>query len=289
MLPNFSSVITGTMLWGQWGRKLDTYSISDLIHHCLLHGITTFDHADIYGGYTTEADFGAAFIQSGIKREYIQLITKCGIKLITPNRDNRVAHYDYTKDHIIKSCERSLSNLKTEYLDLFLLHRPSPLMDAAEIVEAITILKDQGKILSFGLSNFTPSQTDLIRQHTPINFNQIEFSLTHHMPMTDGSLDYMKLHGIRPMAWAPLGVVFKEDTPQTRRILKVLQSFRKKYEVGDDILLLNWILRHPAKIIPVAGTADKHRLAQLKLADTFIMEQEDWFELWEASMGQKVP
>lgn len=289
MLPNFSSVIAGTMLWGQWGRKLDLHAMTDLIFHCIEHNITTFDHADIYGGYTNEADFGAAFSSSGVKRNDIQLITKCGIKLVTPNRTNRVAHYDYTKSHIISSCERSLADLKTDYVDLFLLHRPSPLMDATEIVEAITTLKDKGKILSFGLSNFTPSQTDLIREHTPVSYNQIEFSLTHDMPMTDGSLDHMIIHHIRPMAWAPLGVVFKEDIPQTRRIQKVLQSFRKKYEVGDDILLLNWILRHPAKIIPVAGTADKHRLAQLKLADTFIMEQEDWFELWEASMGQKVP
>ncbi len=289
MLPNFSSVIAGTMLWGQWGRKLDLHAMTDLIFHCIEHNITTFDHADIYGGYTNEADFGAAFSSSGINRNDIQLITKCGIKLVTPNRTNRVAHYDYTKSHIISSCERSLTDLKTDYVDLFLLHRPSPLMDATEIVEAITTLKDKGKILSFGLSNFTPSQTDLIREHTPVSYNQIEFSLTHDMPMTDGSLDHMIIHHIRPMAWAPLGVVFKEDIPQTRRIQKVLQSFRKKYEVGDDILLLNWILRHPAKIIPVAGTADKHRLAQLKLADTFIMEQEDWFELWEASMGQKVP
>ena len=289
MLPNFSSIIAGTMLWGQWGRKLDLHAMTDLIFHCIEHNITTFDHADIYGGYTNEADFGAAFSSSGINRNDLQLITKCGIKLVTPNRTNRIAHYDYTKSHIISSCERSLTDLKTDYVDLFLLHRPSPLMDATEIVEAITTLKDQGKILSFGLSNFTPSQTDLIREHTPVSYNQIEFSLTHDMPMTDGSLDHMIVHHIRPMAWAPLGVVFKEDIPQTRRIQKVLQSLRKKYEVGDDILLLNWILRHPAKIIPVAGTADKHRLAQLKLADTFIMEQEDWFELWEASMGQKVP
>ena len=289
MLPNFSSVIAGTMLWGQWGRKLDTGSMSELIHYCLLHGISTFDHADIYGGYTTEADFGAAFIQSGIKREDIQLITKCGIQMITPNRENRVAHYDYTKEHIINSCEKSLANLKTEYLDLFLLHRPSPLMDATEIGEAITILKDQGKILSFGLSNFTPSQTDLIRQHTPVSYNQIEFSLTHHMPMTDGSLDHMRLHQIRPMAWAPLGIVFRESTPQTKRIQKVLLSFSKKYQVDDDILLLNWILRHPSGIIPVAGTADKNRISRLKLADTYVMDQEDWFELWKAGMGQKGP
>jgi predicted oxidoreductase len=289
MLPNFSSVIAGTMLWGQWGRKLDTNSMSDLIQHCLLHGITTFDHADIYGGYTTEADFGTAYIHSGIKRADIQLISKCGIQLITPNRENRVAHYDYTQKHIIDCCERSLANLKTDYLDVFLLHRPSPLMDAAVIGEAISKLKEQGKILSFGLSNFTPSQSDLIRQYTPVSYNQIEFSLTHHMPMTDGSLDHMRLHHIRPLAWAPLGIVFKDSTPQTERIQKVLQSFSKKYDVDDDILLLNWILRHPSKIIPVAGTADKSRISRLRLADTFVMDQEDWFELWEASMGQKVP
>jgi len=268
---------------------MDTLTMCDLIQLCTLNGITTFDHADIYGSYTTEADFGEAFIKSGIKRSELQFITKCGIKLISPNRQNRVAHYDYTKEHIINSCNRSLTNLKTDYLDLFLLHRPSPLMDGAEIAEAIAILKEQGKILDIGLSNFTPSQTELIRKYIPVRYNQIEFSLTHHMSMTDGSLDHMRLYGIRPMAWAPLGVVFKESTPQTGRILEVLKAFSKKYQVDEDILLLNWVLRHPAKIIPVVGTGDSSRISKLKLADTFVMEQEDWFELWEASMGQQVP
>jgi predicted oxidoreductase len=289
MKQNFSDIIAGTMLWGQWGRNLDTETMADLIRHCVQHKITSFDHADIYGSYTTEADFGKAFAASGIRRRDVQFISKCGIKMISPNKNNRIAHYDYTKAHIISSCEQSLRNLSTEYIDLFLMHRPSPLMRGDEMAEAILLLKEQGKILSFGLSNFTPSQAELIRDHIPVTHNQVEFSLTYDQPLTDGSLDYLMLNKIVPMAWAPLGTVFKAETTQTIRIRKVLKVLSKKYEVRDDLLLLNWIIRHPAGIIPVVGTGDKNRISILHKVKSFVMDQEDWFELWQASMGQPIP
>lgn len=286
---NFSPILAGTMLWGQWGRKLSPLEMADLINFCVAQGITTFDHADIYGGYTTEESFGQALRISGMPRKDIQLISKCGIKMISDNKPYRIGHYDYGKAYIIASCEKSLKNLQTDYLDLFLMHRPSPLMQAEEIAEACLLLKAQGKITSFGLSNFTPSQTELIRQYIPVEYNQIEFSLSHHWPLTDGALDYMKLHQIRPMAWAPLGNVFKADNQENRRIRKVLGVLSKKYKSDEDTLLLNWVLRHPAKVIPVAGTADRDRISRLKNAATFEMEKEDWFELWVAAMGHPVP
>lgn len=289
MVQCFSPIIAGTMFWGQWGRKLNTEEMADLIRHCIYNKITSFDHADIYGGYTNEADFGEAFVRSGVQREKIQLISKCGIQLVTPNRNNRIHHYNYNKNHIISSCEKSLQNLRTEYLDLFLIHRPSPLMEAEIIAEAASTLKEQGKILSFGLSNFTPIQTELVMQHTPVHYNQIEFSLTHHLPMTDGSLHHMMKHHIVPMAWAPLGIIFKEETPQTKRILKVMKTMTKKYEVDIDILMMGWIMKHPAHILPVAGTTDKLRISRLQQAFDLDLDLEDWFELWEASMGAEVP
>lgn len=277
------------MTWGSWGKQLSKKEMVDLMHHCIAHNITTFDHADIYGAYTTEADFGKAFIDSGIKREDIQLISKCGIQYLCDNRDNKVKHYDYSKEYIIWSVEESLRNLQTEYLDLLLLHRPSPLMIAEEIAEAITILKKDGKIRDFGVSNFTPSQMDMIGLRMDIDVNQIEFSLTEHSAMHDGTLDYMTTCGIKPMAWSPLGSVFKEDNEQTRRIHKQLGALMDKYNATEDQLLLAWIMKHPSGIHPVVGTTNKTRLTQAMEASKIDLELEDWFLILVATQGHKVP
>lgn len=289
MSQNFSPIIAGTMLWGQWGKNYTTQEMVSMITHCVEHKITTFDHADIYGGYSTEEEFGKAWQETKLERNLVQLISKCGIKMLHPSKVHRVKHYDYSCKHIIESCENSLKNLRTEYLDLFLLHRPSPLMREDEIAQAISQLKSQGKIIDFGVSNFTPSQTALVAQSTPIAFNQIAFSLTDHQPMTDGTLDYLKLHKIKVMAWAPLGNYFKSDNPQNERIKNVLEDLTKKYLKGEDILLLKWLMKHPMGIIPVVGTTDKNRLANMKTTWTFEMDEEDWFLLYEASLGHRVP
>jgi predicted oxidoreductase len=248
------------MTWGAWGKQLSKKEMDALMHHCIANKITTFDHADIYGAYTTEADFGKAYANSGIKREDIQLITKCGIQYVCENRNNTVKHYNYSKDYIIWSVEESLKNLNTEYLDLLLLHRPSPLMAAEEIAEAVTILKKDGKIRDFGVSNFTASQMDMVGLRMDLDVNQIEFSLTQHSAMHDGTLDYMTTSGIKPMAWSPLGSVFKEDNEQTRRIHKQLGELMDKYNATEDQLLLAWILKHPSGIHPVVGTTKEDRL-----------------------------
>ena len=289
MQTKFSSIIAGTMLWGKWGRKMSQADMADMIHTCFENGIDSFDHADIYGEHTTEGDFGQAWIQTGIDRSQLKFITKCGIRMKSENLQNRVKHYSYHKAYIIECCERSLKNLKTDYLDLFLLHRPSPLMDPMVIADAISTLLAQGKIRQFGVSNFTPFQTELIRQQIPIEYNQISFSLTECHPMTDDSLNYMMIHRIKPMAWAPLGSYFKSPSEKTARIKEVLQPLSIKYETQEDILLYNWILQHPAGIIPVVGTSDKAKIGRLPSATTFRMEDQDWFALWEASMGKAVP
>lgn len=288
MKTQLSPIIAGTMNWGIWDKKLNTTQMEHLIHICIENKITTFDHADIYGDYTTESDFGKALKNSQIDRKAIQLISKCGIQH-TRGRNNAIKHYDYSKDYIIWSVENSLKNLQTDYLDVLLLHRPSPLMVADEIAEAVDQLKKEGKILDFGLSNFTPSQTELIRQKTAVNYNQIQFSATHHEAMLDGSLDYMQLHQIRPMSWNPLGTVFREDIEQTRRLKKLLAQLVEKYGLGSDTILLAWILKHPAKVIPVAGTVNIARIQALMKAVELNLEQEDWFAIWTESMGNKVP
>lgn len=277
------------MTWGSWGKQLSKKEMAALMHHCIANNITTFDHADIYGAYTTEAEFGKAFETSGIKREDIQLISKCGIQYLSDNRNNKVKHYNYSKDYIIWSVEESLRHLNTEYLDLLLLHRPSPLMVAEEIAEAITILKKEGKIRDFGVSNFTPSQMDMIGFRMDIDVNQIEFSLTEHTAMHNGTLDYMTTCGIKPMAWSPLGNVFREDNEQTRRIHKQLGELMDKYKATEDQLLLAWILKHPSGIHPVVGTTTKERLTQAVKAVNIDLELEDWFLILVACQGHKVP
>ncbi|MBU3681896.1 MAG: aldo/keto reductase [Flavobacterium sp.] len=284
-----SSIVAGTMNWGDWDKKLSTEEMQHTIHLCLENKITSFDHADIYGGYTTEEQFGNAFKQSGIPREQVQLISKCGIQYLAESRANTIKHYDYRKEYIIWSAEQSIQKLQCDYLDVFLLHRPSPLMQADEIAEAIEYLKTNGMIRSFGVSNFTASQTELIRQKTQIEFNQIQFSATYFEAMLDGSLDYMQLHGIQPMAWKPLGTVFRENSSQTQRLKTLLERLTIKYEAGADTLLLAWILQHPSKIIPVAGTVNPARIQSLMKANTITLDLEDWFAIWTESMGNKVP
>ena len=283
-----SPIIAGTMNWGVWDKKLNTQEMIHLINICIENKITTFDHADIYGGYTTEAEFGKAFGESKISRDKLQLISKCGIQL-EGSRSNKIKHYDYSKEYIIWSVENSLKNLQTDYLDVLLLHRPSPLMIADEIAEAVEKLKSEGKIIDFGLSNFTNSQTELIRSKTEVSYNQIQFSATHYEAMLDGSLDYMQTHSIRPMSWNPLGTVFREDSDQTRRLKKLLAQLVEKYEVGSDTILLAWILKHPSNVLPVAGTVNIARIQALMKAVELNLDQQDWFAIWTESMGNKVP
>ena len=286
----YSKVIAGTMTWGQWGKQLDKKAFIKLMHHCIENQITTFDHADIYGDYTTESEFGNAFAESNIDRHNIQLISKCGIQLIGQTRpENKVKHYNYSKDYIIWSTEQSLKNLKTDYLDLLLLHRPSPLMQPEEIAEAVSVLKQQGKIKDFGVSNFTVSQTDLLSKYTAVSVNQIEFSLTEHTAMHDGVLDHMQLNNTQPMCWSPLGSVFREDNDKTRRIHKQLGALLQKYNATEDQLLLAWILKHPANILPVVGTTNTKRLTDAIAATQITLELEDWFSILVTSQGHQVP
>lgn len=289
-METLSRIIAGTMNWGVWDKNLNPTEMAHLINLCVENQISSFDHADIYGGYTTEASFGKALLESKIDRKKIQLITKCGIQYVSENRPkNSIKHYEYSKEYIIWSAENSLKNLQTDYLDVFLLHRPSPLMQADEIAEAVAKLKSDGKILSFGVSNFTPYQTELLRQKTDISFNQVQFSATHHEAMVDGSLDYMQIHKITPMAWNPLGTVFRENTDQTFRLRQLLAKLVEKYHIGSDIILLAWIMQHPAGILPVAGTVNSGRIQQLMKAKALVLDKQDWFAIWTESMGNRVP
>lgn len=285
----YSRIISGAMTWGSWGKKLSKNEMIDLMHHCIESGLTTFDHADIYGSYSTEADFGNAFAESGIKREDIQLISKCGIQM-TRGRDNQLNHYQYDKDYIIWSAEQSLKKLHTEYLDLLLLHRPSPLMHPDEIAAAVDHLMVSGKVNWFGVSNFTPSQVAMLDKYAiPVSGNQVEFSLTHDDPMYDGTFDDCIANKRMAMAWSPLGSMFREDTEQIKRIREAMGPLMEKYDADESQLLLAWILKHPAKVFPVIGTTSKERITLSAKAMDMDLELQDWFALLVASQGHDVP
>jgi len=281
--------VVGVMQWGQWGANFSTSEMISFIQKAVEHQLTCFDHADIYGGHTIEEAFGNAFSKSGISRNQVQLITKAGIKYPTERFPYSIKHYDYGYEYLIQVVDRALKNLQTDYIDVFLLHRPSPLMQAEEIAKAMKQLMAQGKILRFGVSNFTSTQMALLQKHIPIHYNQLEISLTHDNALTDGTLDYLQTFDIRPMVWSPLGTYFKGDNEQNQRIKKVLIELTNKYEVTEDVLLLAWLHQHPSGIIPVLGTTKWERILNQSKASNLTLELEEWFALWVASRGEKVP
>lgn len=285
----FSRLVAGAMTWGSWGKKYNSRQMQDLMEHCLQAGITTFDHADIYGDYSTEADFGKAFAGSGIRRERIQLVSKCGIQMLGDARPNRVKHYNYSRDYIVESVERSLKMLQTEYLDLFLLHRPSPLMEPEVIAAAVDHLRQRGMIRAFGLSNFNPSQVHLIDKVVPVEANQVECSLTNPFVMFDGTLDDCITNNRMAMAWSPLGSYFRDDEGSYSALQKQLKKMEAKYDASATQVLLAWLLKHPAKIHPVLGTTRKERITEACAALDLELDLEDWFLLLEASTGKQVP
>lgn len=285
----FSRIISGTMTWGDWGKKLSLSEMQVLIEKSFNYGISTFDHADIYGGYTTEADFGNAFKTCSIDRENVQFITKCGIQMPCEARPLNVKYYDYSSSHIRLSVENSLRNLKTEYIDLLLLHRPSPLMEASEICDVFYKLREEGKVNQLGVSNFTTSQIKLLQKEISLNWNQIECSLSHETPLFNGVLDYLKTQNIGVMSWSPLGIYFKSDLPKKRRIKKVITPLCKKYNCSEAQILLAWLLQHPSKIYPVIGTTSSNRIKKAIEATKINLDLTDWFLLLEASMGKPLP
>lgn len=288
---NFSSPIAGCMRWGKWGACFSTREYRSIIDECLYNGITSFDHADVYGDYTTEADFGEALKDSPSLRKQMQIITKCGIQILTPSRPkHQIKSYNTSKEHIIASTEQSLKNFHTDYIDVLLIHRPDPLLNPEEVAEAITILQQQGKILHFGVSNFLPYQVDLLGKFIPIKFNQLEVSLLHLPPFTNGMLDHCLKHNIIPMAWAPLGSgILSDDThPHYRSIAACSSELAVKYLTGINQILIAFLLAHPSGIIPVLGTTKIERLLQAKEAVNIMLRKEDWFKLYTASTGEDV-
>jgi predicted oxidoreductase len=288
-----SRIVHGLWRLADWDKS--EAEVRDLLACCLELGITTFDHADIYGDYTCESLFGRALAASGIDRSTIQLVTKCGIKLVSPNRPaHQVKCYDTRAAHIIASAENSLRNLQVDYIDLLLIHRPDPLTDPMEVNEAFVTLRDSGKVRHFGVSNFLPSQFEMLasKLDVPLITNQIEYSVMHLDAHADGSLDLCQRLDLRPMAWSPMGGgrLFQEDSDQVRRLREVLGRIgRDAGGASMDQVALAWMLMHPAQFVPVLGTGRISRIRKAVDALELELSHDQWFEIWCASTGHDVP
>jgi predicted oxidoreductase len=291
--PDVSRIVQGLWRLAEWDRS--EREIVALTEECLRQGITTFDHADIYGDYTCEDCFGAALAQTRIDRSTIQLVTKCGIKLVSPNRPHhKIKSYDTSCSHIIASVENSLRCLHTDYIDLLLIHRPDPLIDPREVNEAFVRLRQSGKVHYFGVSNFLPSQFELLaaKLDVPLVTNQIEYSVMNLEAHADGSIDLCQKLGICPMAWSPLGGgrLFHDDSDRAKRLRETLTRIGR--DVGGasiDQVAIAWILRHPVKFVPVLGTGNPARVKRAVAALEIELSTEQWFEIRRDSLGQDVP
>lgn len=291
--PEVSRLALG--LWRLTDGDLDDAGLLDLIHAALDLGISTFDHADIYGGYRCEELFGRALALEPALRQRLQIVTKCGIKIVSQRRPtHRLNHYDTGKAHILASVDNSLRALGTEYVNLLLIHRPDPLMDADEVAEAFHELRSSGRVLHFGVSNFLPWQFDLLasRLDFPLVTNQIEISVLHMDALHDGTVDQCQRLGISPMAWSPLGRgrLFHGDDEQAQRVRAALHAIGE--ELGGaslDQVALAWLLRHPAHIVPVLGTGNVEHLRRSASAIGLSLDRQQWFTIWTASAGHGVP
>lgn len=266
------------------------------IEACLELGITTFDHADIYGRYRSEKLFGAVLASRPDLRRQIELVGKCDICMISEARpEHRVTHYDSSPEHVRRAVEGSLANLRTDHLDLLLLHRPDPLMNAEETASELQSLVRNGKVLHLGVSNFTPPQLDLLqsRLDLPLVTNQIELSVLSVDALRDGTLDQSQRLSRRPMAWSALagGALFGDD-PRAVRVREALSRVADR--IGRDPsqiepIAVAWILRLPSGPLPILGTNRTDRIERAARACSITLERQDWFEIYEASLGCEVP
>jgi predicted oxidoreductase len=282
--------IVGCMRWGVWGENFTTNQYEQIINQCLAIGLNVFDHADIYGHYTTEADFGYALKGNTSLRNQIKIITKCGINMLTPNRPNHaIKSYDTSASHITKSVEQSLQNFHTDYIDTLLIHRPDILMHVEEIAATITTLKNAGKIKSFGVSNFTTSQVALLNKYIPVEHHQVEISVTNLNAFDNGVLDQCQLENIEAQSWSPMGNgIFTEHTAQHTRILAEAENLAKTYERSVNQILLAFLYAHPSQIVPVIGTTKFERIQDAAKAMEIELKREDFYKLWTASTGKEV-
>lgn len=285
-----SPIVAGAWRMAGWGWS--PQERLRWIEGCLDLGITSFDHADIYGGYTVETLFGEALALAPALRRRMQIVSKCGIRLPSPARlGNVVKHYDTSAAHVHASVDHSLRALRTDHLDLLLIHRPDALLDADELAATFDTLRAAGKVLNFGVSNFSCSQLALLHRRCPLVTNQIELSPLHLDALHDGTLDQCQDLGLRPMVWSPLagGRIFTSEDSAAQRVREALQTLGKELGVGWVTLLMAWVMRHPSRPLPVMGTHRLDMAREAMAATQLRLDAQQWYQLWRAGAGRDVP
>jgi predicted oxidoreductase len=290
--PEISRIVPGVMRLHEWG--LDTAGLHNWVHAVLDMGISTFDHADIYGDYGNEALFGEVLKAEPSLRKKMILVTKCGIQLLSAARpETTVKHYNTSADYILAQVERSLRLLHTDYLDVLLIHRPDPLLNADAVAGVLNRLLRQGKVRFVGVSNHTPHQFALLqsRLDSPLVTNQVEFSVQHLDPIYDGTFDQAQQLRRVPMVWSPLGggAIFIPEDGRSQRLNTVLRDVAAAHDgAGIDQIALAWLMQHPASPVPVVGTGKLERIQAAWDACDIILTRQEWFRILEASLGHEV-
>jgi predicted oxidoreductase len=271
--PEFSRIALG--MWRLAGWEMTAEQRLAYLQQALELGITTIDHADIYG---SEAPFGEALALQPSLRDKLEIVTKCGIVPLGDQSPTRAPHYNTSTAHIVASAENSLRQLRIEQIDVLLIHRPSPLLDADEVAEAFQVLQRAGKVKHFGVSNFTPAQFELLASRFPLVTNQVELSPMFLDPLHDGTLDQCQRLRIAPMIWSALagGRVFTEQSERAQRLRATLDG-------------LAWIFQHPSKPVVLTGSRHIDAAKEAVAAVSMKLAPEHWFAIWTASNGHNVP
>ncbi|MEK9642296.1 MAG: aldo/keto reductase [Paracoccaceae bacterium] len=281
------------LIYGMWRLAEDSDTsakhVEAKIQACLDQGITTFDQADIYGGYTAETVLGAALKANRSLAKQMEIVTKCDI-LVDAGRHSgtRVKHYDTSREHIHASVDASLSEMGIEHIDLLLVHRPDPFMDHHVTGAALDELVASGKVGSIGVSNFRPWDWELLQSamKNQLVTNQIEISLKEIAPFTNGDLAFHQRHGHRLMAWSPLGG--GDLMGGNSAVATVMDRLAAQTGLDRAAVAVAFLLAHPAGILPVLGTNNLSRIAMISDALKVRLDRQDWFELYEAALGREV-
>jgi len=290
---NLSRIIHGHWRLADW--EISTQELLKLTQQCIELGVDTFDHADIYGNYSCESLFGKALALKKSLRNEIKIISKCGIALLSDKYPHRkIAHYNYSFEHIISSTETSLSNFGTDHLDLLLLHRPSPLLNPNEVAKAFTHLKESGKVLHFGVSNYTPQQFEMLDSYLDMELqtNQVEMSPLCLEHFENGNMDFFLKKRMKPMVWSPLagGRIFHSKTEKEKRVFNSLMEVAAEMnEESIDKVVYAWLLKHPASLMPIIGSGKYKRIKTAVEAQELNMTLEQWFKIFIASRGKDMP
>jgi predicted oxidoreductase len=285
-----SPIVAGLWRMNEW--QLDVAARVRWIESALDLGITSFDHADVYGGYGVEALFGEALAAAPGLRDRLQIVTKCGIKLVSAARPaHGLKSYDSSRAHIVASVDASLRALRTDHIDLLLLHRPDWLLDPDEVAATFAELRRAGKVRAFGVSNHTPAQLAMLQRRTPIVTNQIEFSPLQMKALADGTLEQAVDLGMPPMVWSPLagGRLVAAEDDQAARVRAVLDELGRRHGASATTMAYAWIRRHPSRPLPITGSRRLEALREAVAALAIDLAAEDWYRIWQASMGQEVP